>query len=998
MAALVTVASSAVIPPHELVHVGCFGLNTDNQCGFPPEWWDKQNITEDPENPNPEFPAWNPMEEASLQIDSFGNVRNVFGMRDRSYFILGGGTVFTSGRMKSSLWMTCTNYSSEGDPLGYEDREIEFVNEEPSLDLGLTNLKVDRIFGSQAITLVLTTSGALYASGENAYGQLGLGFETWSEENFTQEITQPINETTEEVITMECVWVNVWEDLTRVPMPQNFTIEDVAVCGFEDRSSTLVVGTETENSTRQVYSFGFPLYGLEQEGPPPAPQLDLYLSQGTQESLGYLIKISCGMEQCLALVDNSTHARVYQIGRFQIGRFNAVQQPGDSPQPVMELDDAQIVDVMMGDDFLLALSKNGSVFKWGLIYTQNIRMDDDIMRFFFPIPTLLEFPSDEEVAIEKMMAGRDYAFFLTHNVNETTNETTPVIWGWGSNEYGQLGYLNNSDSPIVYYAIPIDLCSLDESWFNLSRKVSVDWADASPLFSLTSRAQHNLIVWREHEKVNCTPMDCGDHGSPEPSAPCDFCKCNTGWLLNTTTKLCDVCDINRPLCQAHGRVNEIECRCECDLLYFGRHCDTKLSELVSRGTQVVVYYSNQAFFVVSTMFVSSTSIFSVIPGIAPFAQVFVRLIIGMMEQFQFIALIGRTGVDLGETFAVFSSFFGFALITVPIKSPNDLLGDFRQIFTGSDNGTLSIPPNILGQQNAFGLRSEIDAYRGPLATQTAIDTYSDIYGVTSDYLFLFSYLGIAILLICTVIIYGITALINIKKMRTPAERKKIKHKMTNSIIRVIMLGYNGLALTASYQLTKAFNIWLLPLVLIAGLTLAALIAFDIFAVVILVRNKLKDTLKQTKTLRRIGVLYEEMRDPFFWFITVIIARKFIIGVVTGLLSSIAHVQITILFGVQFIFTAGLVIYRPYQDKVRNILEIGISIVQTVCYCLVILALPGLWMLHLGDAVVSIVSPILIVLTCSSTVLYTAGIILVKIVTYLFGKKRIDDEQIEKELL
>lgn len=989
-----TLVCSQPFWPHEIVHVGCFGLNDYNQCGFSSKWWDDRNLTigksVGTELEKPSI-AWDPLEEAAITTD-FGLVHAVFGFFGRSYFVFGtNGIVFESGRMRPSLTMSCTNYTSEGAEIANWYKETEFVSQYPSVNFGISQLNVDRMFGKNEITFVLTKSGDLYVSGRNDAGQLGLGYANDSQANFTNVVTEPVNETLDEEITIECLWYLDWVDFTLLSGGWNITIEDVVIVGWFP--FTFVIGnTRDENATRQVYCFGYNENFIHQSGTQGwvmTPTIHTFFSQETDDSLGYLSKLRCGEDHCVALINNSTHTRVFVLGNdgmYGVLGLGTQQASGFPPQPLIVLDSAEIVDIAAGNYFTLALGKNGSVWKWGYVWS----MDGSGMESVSE-PTLLTFPLEDEVIVEKMVAGQDFAFFLSSEFNDTTNETRPLIWGWGFNDAGQLGYINYTD-PTIGYGTPIELTSIDEAWYNLSLKVAVDWADGSPLLTFISSNSHNMVVWKEHEKVNCTHMNCGTHGYPEPYAPCDLCRCNAGWIVNTTTKLCDVCDINRPLCQKHGVVDEVECRCQCDLLYFGRYCDTQISEVISRGTQMAVYYTNQAFFAVSTVCVSFTSIVSVIPGIAPFAQVFIRLVVGMMEQFQFIALIGRTGVELGNTFELFSSFFGFSLITVPIKSPSDLLGDFQHLFNSTAAAATS---HTLRQEllNGAGFTEQ-----HPLDTQNVIDTYSDIYGVTDDYLFLFSYLGIAILLVCILIVYAVTALINIKKMRTPAERKKIKHKLINSIIRVILLAYNGLALTASFQLTKVFNVWLLPLVLIAVLTLAALIGFDVFVLVILVRNKLKDSLGKTKTLRRLGALYEDMQESLFWFMVVIIARKFLIGVITGSLSEFPPVQSTLLFGVQFIFTLSLVIYRPYQDKFRCILEIFVSVVQTVCYGLIIVALPGLWVLQLGDAIPSIVSPILIVLTISSSVLYTAGIILFKIVAYIFGKKRIDDAVVEKEML
>ena len=255
-------------------------------------------------------------------------------------------------------------------------------------------------------SLFVTSSGQLYASGYNFYGQLGVAAGVGTG--------------------------NPTPTPTLVTLPgQVGTVAHVAA----GTSHSLAV-----TSSGQLYTFGNNYYGqlgnatnTTTTNPNPTPAL-----VGLPGLVGAVTQIATGGNHSLAATSSG---QLYGFGHNQFGQLGTVTNNGTSmpnPTPALVSLPAQggtIADMAVGEYFSLVLTSSGQLYAFGTNYsgqhgtTTNIASPNAN-----PTPTLVTMPG-QIGSITRVAVGQDHSLVVT---------SSGQLYAFGSNYYGQLGNATNS--------------------------------------------------------------------------------------------------------------------------------------------------------------------------------------------------------------------------------------------------------------------------------------------------------------------------------------------------------------------------------------------------------------------------------------------------------------------------------------------------------------------------------------------------------------------------
>ena len=245
-------------------------------------------------------------------------------------------------------------------------------------------------------TMMLTLSGKIYSSGENQYGQLGLGHNL--DTNYPQEIT------------------------LRNPV--------LIYCGADH--------TIVTTHDKQIYGWGSNSHGqlgLGHDSDCHSPQkIDLYDERD-------IISIKCGCDHTVVLVkskfNRSNKCYVWGTntnGALGIGNFHHHK---NTPQ---ELNLLNVVLISCGNNYTMALTKNpNKIYAWGRNDYGQLGLGDTTDR---NSPTELSL-SNLNLKFIAINCGFYHVIALTH---------VGKLFIWGNNNQGQIGLIN-----CINYCTPQEL-------------------------------------------------------------------------------------------------------------------------------------------------------------------------------------------------------------------------------------------------------------------------------------------------------------------------------------------------------------------------------------------------------------------------------------------------------------------------------------------------------------------------------------------------------------
>ncbi|MFA4987322.1 MAG: hypothetical protein WC712_12110 [Candidatus Brocadiia bacterium] len=246
--------------------------------------------------------------------------------------------------------------------------------------------------GGSSHSLILGPGGSVWACGNNAFGQLGIGTVMGSRE--TPVLVTALND----------------KGVIALAAGGNFSL---ALC-----------------SDGTVYSWGNNAYGQLGLGDAAAgankdlPELVTGLSGKT------VVSLATGFGHSLALCSDRT---VYSWGANKYGALGLGDTTNrNDAQLIAFLSDKGVMGIAAGFDHSLAICSDGSIYAWGWNSSGQLGLDDTTDRH---VPTLLasldlKFDSLVTPTLLQIAAGRSFSAVLL---------TDGTVYTWGSNDYGQLG-------------------------------------------------------------------------------------------------------------------------------------------------------------------------------------------------------------------------------------------------------------------------------------------------------------------------------------------------------------------------------------------------------------------------------------------------------------------------------------------------------------------------------------------------------------------------------
>jgi alpha-tubulin suppressor-like RCC1 family protein len=285
--------------------------------------------------------------------------------------------------------------------------EFPYPNPTPSpISLPGATGPVTAVAGGRFHTLALTSTGQLYAFGDNAYGQLGIQANSGTNN------------------------ANPTPSLVSLP---GATGPPAQIAAGEDAS--LVV-----TSTGQLYAFGNNFYGqigrsANSGTKAPNPKAALVTLPGAG---GPVVQASVGRAQSLAVTSTG---QLYSFGSNSDGQLGVSTNFGTSnPNPVPEpvsLPGATgpVVEASAGYDHSLALTATGQVYAFG----ENLYGQLGISTFAgtstdIPVPQQVSLPGASGAVVAVIAATYD-GYALT---------SSGQLFGFGSNRWGQLASATNN--------------------------------------------------------------------------------------------------------------------------------------------------------------------------------------------------------------------------------------------------------------------------------------------------------------------------------------------------------------------------------------------------------------------------------------------------------------------------------------------------------------------------------------------------------------------------
>lgn len=314
----------------------------------------------------------------ACDLTSISNVIAIAGGGDYSVAVDGNGIVWTWG---------CDDGAGE---LG--QGAITSTNSPAPITTGLSNV-VGVAAGNQH-TLALCTNGTVFAWGQDASGQLGVG------------------------------WLP-YPSLTNVPIQTFVLTQIVAIAAGDSHSLAL-------DSSGHVFAWGNG--NLGQNGDPSYSNV---ATPTMLTTISNVIAIAAGFQHSIAITADNTVWTWGDNVNGALGRSDTNNGSDWLPEPVPGL--SNVVAIAGGDEFTLAVTSNGQVYAWGKNSDGQLGTNTATVSITNPV----------------LVAGITNAVSVAahpdgyHSLAVTVNQGTNLYYGWGKNDNGQVG--NGSASGLDQY-------------------------------------------------------------------------------------------------------------------------------------------------------------------------------------------------------------------------------------------------------------------------------------------------------------------------------------------------------------------------------------------------------------------------------------------------------------------------------------------------------------------------------------------------------------------
>ncbi|RVU46876.1 hypothetical protein EA187_07005 [Lujinxingia sediminis] len=335
--------------------------------------------------------------------DVFGNTTSLerslyFGARTSAggshTGVILNGQIFAWGRNnKGQAGVGYTSRLGDSDP-AHPDAPMP-------VSLGEGEEAVALAFGQNS-SLALSASGQVYAWGDNGDGQLCVG--------------TPGSAELDEEDRLE---------------PTLVTLNEPAIAIFRGNSHSLILG-----ASGQVYACGDNGSGQLGDGTTESRDLPTPV-----EGLEDVIAIRAGSASSYAL---TASGQVYAWGRNSYGNLASGTDDSDAhPTPALIEGLEEVVDLANGRDHVVALTRTGELFGWGLNASNQLGehpdWDDGEVHQVEPLTTI-----NASLNLARVGAGGNQSFVIT---------AEGLAYGWGQNGFGNLGTpteddLNHAQDPV----------------------------------------------------------------------------------------------------------------------------------------------------------------------------------------------------------------------------------------------------------------------------------------------------------------------------------------------------------------------------------------------------------------------------------------------------------------------------------------------------------------------------------------------------------------------
>lgn len=339
--------------------------------------------------------------------------------------------------------------------------------------------KIVAIEAGGYVSTILKSDGSVWTSGRNNVGQLGNGTKKNSAElkqvsviNGVVSISGKTDHTL--AITKDgSVWGWGYNSKNEITEGEKSIINPIQIDGITDIIQVSTGGYHSLALDRSgnVWAWGDNLYGQLGNG-----TYDSHSRPVRVSPLSNIVAIDAGGEYSLALTKDG---KVWSWGRnefYQLG--NGDNAKSNLPVLVNKLNNVKSISA--GDNHALALTQNGEVWAWG--YNSNGQIGDGSSNVYQKDGSLEDNKDKAEPVkisgfrgkVKSVSAGYKHSIALTENGE---------VYGWGWNEYGQLGNGTVVDSkiPLLNDKLSAKIIKIDTGFYHsfaIDEKETVySWGD-----------------------------------------------------------------------------------------------------------------------------------------------------------------------------------------------------------------------------------------------------------------------------------------------------------------------------------------------------------------------------------------------------------------------------------------------------------------------------------------------------------------------------------------
>jgi hypothetical protein len=292
----------------------------------------------------------------------------------------------------------------------------------------------------------------------------------------------------------------------------------------------------------------------------------------------------------------------------------------------------------------------------------------------------------------------------------------------------------------------------------------------------------------------------------------------------------------------------------------------------------------------------------------------------LWDQMQFIAYFAIINVLFSTRATQFTGYFNWANFGLP------------GLFEDNNNYTSS---------RSQGISIEGVNNTDSNATKRAImniDQYANAQGIPADMVFFNALIWFVVALFGSLLLYGLYFVVVIFILRKGGRFTEIlMNRAFHILTRVLLAGYLPLILLAAQFIVIYYN----NLGIIAAIAIILIVGFGVPAFNFMVVKGEKTDFLYYSLRIRFGAFYVSYQHTRTKFAFVVFAKKFLIGLTFGLLSTNFAAQLSgdvdglfwaqcmVPAAIMLIYIVALVVLNPYIDLVHLILDVTLNVVNIV---------------------------------------------------------------------